>query len=483
MKAINAFANASHAPIFVLSPARSGSTLLRFILDSHPDIACPPETNVGLACRYLVNTWRVLESGRRRHEATAIPDYILTATRAAVDAAFDHYLKGEGKSRWCDKTPNSCLDARLLSRLYPEAKFICLYRHCMDVIASGVEARPWGDGPQDRQAGFESDSFTAQYPGNTVAAGGAYWLSTVQQIMAFEESEPERCHRVRYEDMVTAPEEITAGIFSFLGVAQVPGITEECFRIRHEGNGPGDRKIWFTKKITTQSMGRGIAVPASRLSFRMREDINQLLEKLDYRTIDDSWNKIIGSIDPRAGIDGRLNADTHHSLGKPALHATVSKLTDRLSSWSDEELSIFRERWPFLSERDILLIVQDGSGDHQTLQWSFREGVALQPAAEPSLHEDEQDKCVTLIAAPDTWQAMLTGAANLHAEKQAFRLRQMRDIGWDELRAVGALLGLTPVPVSVGTADSLHGGSDRWPNGRDGSSGRAAGARMASSTA
>jgi hypothetical protein len=34
-------------PIFVLTVARSGSTLLRFILDSHPDLACPPETNIG----------------------------------------------------------------------------------------------------------------------------------------------------------------------------------------------------------------------------------------------------------------------------------------------------------------------------------------------------------------------------------------------------------------------------------------------------
>jgi hypothetical protein len=32
----------------------------------------------------------------------------------------------------------------LLVRIYPEARFLCLYRHPMDVIASGIEACPWG---------------------------------------------------------------------------------------------------------------------------------------------------------------------------------------------------------------------------------------------------------------------------------------------------------------------------------------------------
>jgi hypothetical protein len=34
-------------PIFILSCYRSGSTLLRYILDSHPDVYCPPELSLG----------------------------------------------------------------------------------------------------------------------------------------------------------------------------------------------------------------------------------------------------------------------------------------------------------------------------------------------------------------------------------------------------------------------------------------------------
>lgn len=43
----------SNAPIFVLCYARSGSTLLRYILDTHPEIVAPPELHLLTAARQL----------------------------------------------------------------------------------------------------------------------------------------------------------------------------------------------------------------------------------------------------------------------------------------------------------------------------------------------------------------------------------------------------------------------------------------------
>ncbi|MFN2568680.1 MAG: sulfotransferase [Candidatus Dormibacteria bacterium] len=42
------------APIFVVCCSRSGSTLLRYILDTHPLVACPPELHVAQLCRRLL---------------------------------------------------------------------------------------------------------------------------------------------------------------------------------------------------------------------------------------------------------------------------------------------------------------------------------------------------------------------------------------------------------------------------------------------
>jgi hypothetical protein len=56
---------ASADPVFVLCMGRTGSTLLRFLLDAHPDLACPPETNVSALCGQLANVWAHLARSRR----------------------------------------------------------------------------------------------------------------------------------------------------------------------------------------------------------------------------------------------------------------------------------------------------------------------------------------------------------------------------------------------------------------------------------
>jgi hypothetical protein len=46
--------------VFVVCAGRSGSTLLRFLLDAHPDLACPPETRLPAICAQLATVWQQL---------------------------------------------------------------------------------------------------------------------------------------------------------------------------------------------------------------------------------------------------------------------------------------------------------------------------------------------------------------------------------------------------------------------------------------
>ncbi len=361
------------SPVFVLTASRSGSTLLRFILDSHPRLACPPETSIAAACAQLSLSCDVLEHAddetRALDAPVAVGPEALAAVRDVVGRAYDSYLGRRGKQRWCDKSLDNFQYTDLITQLYPDAKFICLYRHCMDVVASAVEACPWG------LHRFGLDAFAAQNVGNSVAAVGSYWMSTVQAILDFEERHPEACYRVRYEDLVSAPEETAAGIFSFLAEAQVPGITTECFDIPHEGNGSGDEKLWFTSGVSADSMGRGVVVPADALPEGLRLAINGALAKLGYRTVEGDWNSAPGATDPRAaavpgdataGASDASPGDADASASE-ATRAAAAALADRIAASGAGRANQIVRRWPALAGQTIRIVVANSAQDRQTL--------------------------------------------------------------------------------------------------------------------
>ena len=95
-------------PIFVLCNGRSGSTLLRFILDAHPDLACPPETSLPALCAQLAMVWSLIEgaplSAKRGDEPPEIPDAAITGIRETLDRMVGSYLERRGKKRYCDKS-------------------------------------------------------------------------------------------------------------------------------------------------------------------------------------------------------------------------------------------------------------------------------------------------------------------------------------------------------------------------------------------
>ncbi|MGH9939155.1 MAG: sulfotransferase, partial [Blastocatellia bacterium] len=55
--------NGNPPPIFILSCPRSGSTLLRYVVDTHPEICCPVELRFGALCERLVTVVDCLSLG------------------------------------------------------------------------------------------------------------------------------------------------------------------------------------------------------------------------------------------------------------------------------------------------------------------------------------------------------------------------------------------------------------------------------------
>lgn len=141
----------SPAP-FIVGAARSGTTLLRLMLDAHPGLAIPPETNFiprlvrtcGTApteSGCFAQTLRSLHRWDDFHlDVDALQRHVdLTRPFELGDglrAFYSLYASRFGKPRWGDKTPAYAEHMLAIERLLPEARFIHVIRDGRDVALS-----------------------------------------------------------------------------------------------------------------------------------------------------------------------------------------------------------------------------------------------------------------------------------------------------------------------------------------------------------
>jgi hypothetical protein len=281
--------------VFILCADQPGPALVRFLLDAHPQLACPPETRLAALCAQLAGVWSQLEgsplSADRMSGPPAIPDAALAGIRHTMNRMMAPYLGRRGKQRYCDQSRGAAERADVLRAVFPDAKFLCLYRHPMDVIAAGLEASPWGlNGP-----GF--DSYADLSSRNTVLAIAQFWAANAALIMAVEERFHECSHRVRYEDLVADPEGVGDRIFRFLGVAPVPGLPQACLTAERERAGPSGYQIGPSAR--PGSVGGGWSIPAAMIGSPLTETINVLTDKLGYPRIDAHWGLTAAPSAPR----------------------------------------------------------------------------------------------------------------------------------------------------------------------------------------
>jgi hypothetical protein len=191
---------------FVVGVPRSGTTLLRLMLDAHPQMAIPPETyfvpNLIEACEGGAGPEQAhtLMTTHRRWGDLGLDDAaLLERLRAApqplsagdaVRAVFELYTERRGKQRWGDKTPAYLTSIGEISRALPEARFVHIVRDGRDVALS-VLAMPEADRPMRSP--------------QTVAEVAARWRKRIERAREQSSGLPGYLE-VSYEDLVTDPE-------------------------------------------------------------------------------------------------------------------------------------------------------------------------------------------------------------------------------------------------------------------------------------
>jgi hypothetical protein len=207
---------ADRSTLIVLTYQHAGAERLRSLLTRDPDLACTYGTGILPLCDAAAATWRSVEG---RSADAALSRLAATSIRALTMPVITSVLARQGGRRWCEFAHAPPRHAATFLQLYPQTKVLCLHRSCVDVIDAAIHAEPWG------LSGPAYAPFTAAYPASTVAALTAYWNGITAQLIAFEESHPEACRRVRFEDLAgdRYPDDLSA----FLGIeAPRPGLAD-----------------------------------------------------------------------------------------------------------------------------------------------------------------------------------------------------------------------------------------------------------------
>ena len=270
-------------PVFVLSCERSGSTLLRYIIDTHPQICSPAHLHLGQLCRSLyTSTFYSLGQTMEVTDEAMRERLVAAETRRVIDELMERYVRAKGKQMWCEKTTENLQYLKNLNDVFPDARYICLYRNCMDVVHSSIECSRLGFIP-------ELAPYVQKRPDNIVAAMVDSWIEKTSVLLEFELAHAEQCFRIKYENLVTEPSQTLPAMFAALGLEWDERLLKEIFSTQHD-QGSGDRKVLFAKKINTDSIGRGSTISRSFIPDNLLENMNGLLARLDYPLVGDDWD-------------------------------------------------------------------------------------------------------------------------------------------------------------------------------------------------
>jgi hypothetical protein len=194
-------------PIVVGVP-RSGTTLLRMMLDAHPELAIPPETGFLPALADLdagtdprEAAWQIISGFHTWPDFALDADVLRKAVQDAPPTAADAarafyrlYAERFGKPRYGDKTPTYGTDIDRIGSLLPEARFLHIIRDGRDVVSSvrGLWFRP----------------------GDSIESCAQDWATRLARTRALGSQLPYL--EVRYEQLVVQPADTLHAICRFL---------------------------------------------------------------------------------------------------------------------------------------------------------------------------------------------------------------------------------------------------------------------------
>ncbi len=244
-------------PIFLFSLPRSGSTLLQKLLLSSKEIASISESWILLPILYSVKREGVAAEYGHPGLYQAVQEFIqvlpdkeedyYSAVRAFSQVLYSKACSGD-VSYFLDKIPQYFLIIPLITKVYPDAKFIFLFRNPLDVFSSVVKT-------------FNGGSLRRMdYYDKVLFEGYRYLAEGFQEI-------GQKSIALRYEDLIGNPSEKMEEVFRYLDLEYDEDALKSFFRSELKGtfgdpNVRGDEKyatiVVDNKKVYRERIGSNL---------------------------------------------------------------------------------------------------------------------------------------------------------------------------------------------------------------------------------
>lgn len=271
------------AGIMIFGTPRSGTTLLRRLMDAHPNIACPGETNVFTACGRFLRADRIAEGVRvgaldGLAYAGFEPSEILSRLREMAFWFHQEYAARQGKPRWASKTAFDSFYLNELEALCSDhVRYVCIQRHGLDVACSMEDLTR-------KNGGFlpELHEYVRRHP-MTLEAFAHAWVDLASNIRSFAQRHLDNALLVTYEDLVSAPNETMESIMSFVGERWSADLVGRALEQR-SNLGLGDWKTYARTTIDASSVGRWRKLSRDTIR-RLAEICNPTLMACGYQPV------------------------------------------------------------------------------------------------------------------------------------------------------------------------------------------------------
>jgi len=247
---------AAYDGIVILGAPRSGTTLLRRLLNAHPRIASPAETGLlGASGRFLHEepfgaglsvgvVPGLAYSGIEESE-------ILSRLRELAFGFLGDLATQQGKTFWAEKTAFDSFHLDEIERICADrVRYVSIFRHGLDVVCSIDELCR-----KMETYVSELHEYIRRYNRPFDAFAHA-WLDITGRMLKLAADRPAQCVQLRYEALIGDPERELRRIFAFLGEpTDVDELLRRAFATTDPG-GLGDWKTYQLSALSGQSIGR-----------------------------------------------------------------------------------------------------------------------------------------------------------------------------------------------------------------------------------